>query len=231
LAPPFSLRERAGNPMSLKTGKKSRSLTVTAVIPAYNEEKTIGKVVKTTYENVDEVIVVDDGSQDDTSKNAAEAGAKIIKHEKNQGILQAIQSGFKEAKGNIIITLDADGQHDPNDIPRLIQPIIDDEADLVIGTRKSFPHFSEKILTKITNLKVKVEDVCSGYRAIRSDIAEKMNLHGVCLCGTFVLEGHRNGARVIGIPITIQSRKDRKRRVKTKHFKQSLIVLNDLLKM
>lgn len=99
-------------------------LTVSAVIPAYFEESTIGEVVKMTLPFVDEVLVVDDGSTDETTKNAVESGARVVRLEKNTGYLQALQRGLREARGDIIVTLDADGQHVPSEIHKLIEPII-----------------------------------------------------------------------------------------------------------
>ena len=94
----------------------------------------------------------------------------------------AIRRGLREASGNILVTLDADGQHDPTEIPKLIQPILDDaETDLVMGKRPSFPYYSEKILTLLTSLRVPCKDVSTGFRAIKRDIVEQMVLQGsVC---------------------------------------------------
>ena len=110
-------------------------LKVSAVIPAYFEEKTISYIVEGCLIYVDEVLVVNDGSTDDTSINAKASGAKVIELKKNKGVVKATQTGIKEASGDIIVTLDADGQHDPNEIPKLIEPILEGEADLVMGKR------------------------------------------------------------------------------------------------
>ena len=204
-------------------------LSVSAVIPAYLEEKTIASVVEQCLPFVDEVIVVNDGSTDDTSINARNAGARVVEQKHNMGVMKAIQRGIKEATGNIIVTLDADGQHNPTEIPKLTQPIIDGEADLVIGERPSFPHLSEKILTLLTNLRVPCRDASSGFRSIRREIAEKMELHGACLCGTFMLEAARHGARVVYVPISIREREG-PRRIQTKHIRQFFIVLWDVIR-
>jgi glycosyltransferase involved in cell wall biosynthesis len=209
---------------------QSKSITISAIIPAYSEEKTIGNIVKHTFSHVDEVIVVDDGSIDDTYFVALNAGAKVIRHPVNQGLLSAIKTGFSNAMGDIIVTLDADGQHDPSEIPLIIKPILDDIADMVIGVRPSFPYYSEKILTFLTNQIVDIDDACSGFRAVRREIVDKMELHGVCLCGTFILEGYHRKARIKGVPITIRERKNGERRIKSEHFKQFFIVLWDLLR-
>lgn len=203
--------------------------SVSVIIPAFSEEKTIASVVKGCIPFADEVLVVNDGSTDDTMINARGARARVIELEHNMGVMKAIQCGLKEASGDIIVTLDADGQHDPTEIPRLLQPILEGKADLVMGERPSFPHLSEKILTLLTSLRVPCKDVSTGFRAIKRDIAEQMVLHGVCLCGTFVLEAGRYGARVTCVPISIRERDD-PRRIQMRHIHQFFIVLRDVVR-
>ena len=202
--------------------------TVSAVIPAYNEEKTIEAVVKGALSYVDEALVVDDGSTDDTARRAEDAGARVLKQQ-NAGVLKATERGLGEAAGDIIVTLDADGQHDPSEIPSLIEPILRGEADLVMGIRPELPYLSERILTSLTSMRVPIGDASTGFRAVRREIAREMSLHGACLCGTFVLEAHRRGARVAGVPISIKEREG-ERRIQTRHFRQFFAVLLDVLK-
>jgi glycosyltransferase involved in cell wall biosynthesis len=206
-------------------------LKISAVIPAYNEEETIAEIVEGTLKHVDEVIVVDDGSTDDTASNAERAGAKVLRQPRNKGVLEATRIGLETASGDIVVTIDADGQHDPDEIPRLVRPILEDSADLAIGSRPSLPHLSEKILTAITNLKVPCTDASTGFRAIRKNIADRMNIHGSCLCGTFILEAARRGAKVESVPISVRPRLDMNRRIKTRHLRQTLWVLNDLIRL
>ncbi len=201
---------------------------VSAVIPAYNEEKTIEAVVKGALSYVDEVLVVDDGSSDDTARRAMDAGARVLKQQ-NAGVLKATERGLEEATGDIIVTLDADGQHDPSEMPSLIEPILRGEADLVMGVRPELPYLSERILTSLTSMRVPIGDASTGFRAVRREIAREMSLHGACLCGTFVLEAHRRGARVAGVPISIKEREG-ERRIQTSHFRQFFAVLWDVLK-
>ena len=203
---------------------------VSAVIPAFYEEKTIKEIVQKCLSHVGEVLVVDDGSGDDTAVKAEAAGAKVIRLPRNMGVLKAVEAGLREAGGDIIVILDADGQHSPEDIPRLVQPIIVGEADLVMGVRPSSPHFSEKVITWVTSLRVPVGDASTGFRAIRKETADKMRLHGSCLCGTFVLEAAKNGARVKGVSITVAERKHSTRRIQTRHIKQLLYVVWDVLR-
>ena len=202
--------------------------TVSAVIPAYNEEKTIEAVVEGAQPHVDEVIVVDDGSTDDTAHIAEAAGARVLK-QANAGVLKATERGMREATGDIIVTLDADGQHDPSEIPRLVEPILRGDADLVMGVRPELPYLSERILTWLTSMRTPIGDASTGFRAVTRRIAGEMSLHGACLCGTFVLEAHRHGARVGGVPVSIREREG-ERRIQTRHFRQFLVVLWDVLR-
>jgi len=145
------------------------------------------------------------------------------------GVLKTIRRGMREAKGDIIVTLDADGQHDPTEIPILIQPILDGKADLVMGARPSFPYWSEWFLTWLTSLRVPVKDAATGFRAIKQEIAAEMNVYGECTCGTFVIEAARLGARVASVPISIREREG-PRRIQTRHFRQFFIVLRDVMR-
>jgi len=204
-------------------------MKVTAVIPAYNEEKTVGEVVERALKHVDEVVVVDDGSTDRTAEVAEKAGAKVVRHRENKGAYEAMRTGFKHAAGEIVVTLGADGQNLPEEIPLLVEPILRGEADLVVGRRKEIPYFSEKVILKLTNLAVKCSDASSGFMAIRKSILDRMKLRGSCHCGTFLIEAKRLGARVKEVPITILPRRYGKRRIKTRHVKQTFYVLLELL--
>ena len=150
---------------------------VTAIIPAYNEQISVGSVALEASKYVDRVIVVDDGSTDRTAEIVELAGAELIKHQKNMGKGEALKTGFEAAKNSdIIVTLDADGQHKTSDIPKLVKPIMDGQADLVNGSRyingdiKDTPIYrriGQNILDIATNLnaKVNVTDSQSGFRA------------------------------------------------------------------
>lgn len=117
---------------SIKTVNSSK-MSVSVIIPAFNEDKTVGHVVKTVKKlgYIDEIIVVDDGSYDNTAQNAGEAGATVIQHTKNRGKGSAIKTGFKNSKGDIVVFLDADIENLTTDqVDKIIQPIITGEADI-----------------------------------------------------------------------------------------------------
>ena len=154
-------------------------MSIVAIIPAYNEEIAIGSIILKTKQYVSKVIVVNDGSKDDTGKIASLAGADIITLPENQGKTHAVFRGIKEAKQlnpDIIVLLDADGQHDPDDIPAVISPVLSGEADLAVGSRfitiKSnvprYRRFGQKSLDLITNTNShsKFTDTQNGFRAL-----------------------------------------------------------------
>jgi hypothetical protein len=152
---------------------------VVACLPAFNEEGTISKVLVRAQRYVDEVVVVDDGSEDDTALIAERLGARVIRHGRNLGYGGAVRSCFKAARqleANVMVTLDADGQHNPDDIPRLVEPIKQGKADVVIGSRMisaqpngapTYRSVGIKLITKLSGLGsfAKLTDAQSGMRA------------------------------------------------------------------
>ncbi len=134
---------------------------ILAILPAYNEEVSIGSIVLHARQHADRVIVIDDGSSDRTTEMAKLAGAEVIRHPFNKGKGAALKTGFKEASKNgtrVIVTMDTDGQHDPEEIPKLIAPILSGEADMVNGSRYMNGNGNKKISQHIT-------DPQSRYRA------------------------------------------------------------------
>jgi glycosyltransferase involved in cell wall biosynthesis len=146
-------------------------------IPAFNEEKPIVDVIKKSLKYVDQVIVCDDGSLDLTAEQAKIAGAIVIKHEKNMGKGHAMKSLFKYAKdtgADVMVTIDGDGQFLAEQIPSLLQPILDNSYDVVIGNRfsddKEMPSYRKignKMLDRITKLAADLpfSDTQSGFRS------------------------------------------------------------------
>jgi glycosyltransferase involved in cell wall biosynthesis len=116
---------------------KPRPLVV-AAIPAFNEERTIAKLVLEAQKHVDVVLVCDDGSTDSTAEIAERIGADVIRHDRNLGYGAALKTLFmmaRELNADVLVTLDGDGQHDPREIPSLVEPVLENKADIVLGSR------------------------------------------------------------------------------------------------
>lgn len=202
-------------------------MDISVVIPAYNEASRIGETVCQAKGYAGEVVVVDDGSQDDTATVAEQAGARVIR-QKNAGYIVAIKRGFREARGEIVVTMDGDGEHRAEDIPRLMAPILADEADLVLGVRSHVARPSERFLNWLTNFRVPVSDSGTGFRALRRELALKLELEGRCICGISVLEPAALGARIAEVPIELEEI-DKPRRIAWYHVTQAGYVLRWLL--
>ncbi len=203
--------------------------SISVVIPARNERERIAQVIEGTRRYADEIIVIDDASTDETEQLARELGTTVVKNQQRKGYIESIKAGFKIAKGDIVVTMDADGEHNPEDIPRLIKPISDGEAEVVLGRRQQKARMSERFIDWLVSFKVKVSDSCTGFRAIKRNLTLELNLRGQCTCGILVLEADYNGARVVEIPIeTIPTNKHRQ--IAWHHFKQVFYILNWLLK-
>jgi glycosyltransferase involved in cell wall biosynthesis len=154
-------------------------MNVTIGIPAFNEEKNIAGIISKLKKYADTIIVCDDGSTDLTGKISEELGTIVITHEKNKGYGASINSLFlkaKELETNVFVTFDADGQHRVEDIPIVTEPIINNKAEIVIGSRfletksEEMPNYRKvgiKLITKVTNLSIKekLTDSQSGFRA------------------------------------------------------------------
>lgn len=198
--------------------------TITAVIPAYNEAARIAAVIRETLPHVTDVLVVDDSSTDETRAIAEDAGAQVVSNQFEKGYIGGLKTGFREASGDIVVTLDADGEHDSSEIPQLVAPILNDDADLVLGRRAEIARPSERAINWLTNLRVRVQDSGTGYRALRTDLARQLELHGRCTCGTFVLEAVHRGGRLGEVPITLRATQ-KPRKWAWEHVAQSFFVL------
>ncbi len=207
------------------SGQPGGPVRVTAVIPAFNEEARVGITVEAAAQYVDEVLVIDDGSRDDTAAAAARAGARVLQQWRNQGYIAAIKRGFAEASGEIVVVIDADGEFAANNIPSLVLPILQGRADMVQGRRNVVPRPSERVLTALAGLRGPVGDSGTGIRALRTELARRLNLRGECICGVFALEVLSLGGRIAETPVTLQ-RTDKPRRIAWFHLRQLKYVLS-----
>ena len=188
-------------------------------IPAFNEEKNIASIITKLSGIADTVLVCNDGSTDLTSTIAEKIGAVVINHEKNLGYGAAIRSLFLKAKeldGDILVTFDADGQHRIEDIKNVIKPIVNEEADLVIGSRfldeseKEVPQYRKvgiKVITKITNASIKKQltDSQSGFRAYSRKIISELNPSemGMGVSTEILIKASSKDFRIAEVPIKI----------------------------
>ena len=185
-------------------------------MPAYNEERSIAGIILQAKEYADSVIVVDDGSSDNTAKVSRLAGAEVIEHEQNKGYGGTIQTILTEAgkqDADILVIIDADAQHDPNEIPLLIEGVLRG-ADLVIGSRqdqrKAIPGyrwFGQKVLARFTNFAARqnLSDTESGFRAYSKKALASMKLRetGMAISAEMVSEASRKGLNIVEVPISI----------------------------
>ncbi len=191
---------------------------ITAILPAYNEEISIGSVVLRTKQYADRVIVVDDGSLDRTAEVAEMAGAEVIRHPQNRGKGAALKTGFRSLNSpSAVVTMDTDGQHDPADIPKLVEPILKGEADMVNGSRylngnkKDTPLYrrvGQKVLDTATNLDsgLNVTDSQSGFRAFNPDIRDifRFGANGLAIESEMLADAASAGLRVKEVEIGVR---------------------------
>ncbi|MFC2034986.1 glycosyltransferase family 2 protein [Chloroflexota bacterium] len=188
---------------------------IIVAMPAHNEEKYIGSLVLNVRQYADEVLVVDDGSTDNTAKIAQLAGATVIKHQKKKGKGSAIQRILAEAKKklpDILVFLDADSQHNPNEIPYLIGPIRDG-YDLVIGSRHEqsartprYRRIGQKILLYATRLlsKDSLTDSESGFRALSQKAMSELTLkeNGFAIETEMIACATDKNLKIIQVPVS-----------------------------
>ena len=191
---------------------------ITVGIPAFNEEKNIAAIIIGLKKIADEIIVCNDGSTDSTGEIAKELGAIVINHEKNLGYGAGIKSIFlkaKEMKSEMLVTVDADGQHDVRDITKIVTPIQEDKAEIVIGSRflekveniPEYRKFGIKLITKVTNLSLSqsLTDSQSGFRAYSKKVLEKLVLSdkGMGISTEILIKANNFNFRIGEVPIKV----------------------------
>lgn len=191
---------------------------IAVLLPAYNEEVAIASMILLSKKYAQEVIVIDDGSTDRTAEVAEIAGATVLRHKTNQGKGVALKTGFTYAKDyDIIVTIDADGQHNPSEIPLLIKPIEDNVADLVNGSRylngqetstPTYRRVGQTVLDTATNVAsgVKLTDSQSGFRAFSSVCFKYFNFdpEGFGIESDMLIEASNNNLRIVEVEITVR---------------------------
>ena len=193
-------------------------MKITIGIPAYNEEKNIAKIIIKLKKITDSIIVCDDGSSDMTSEIAKNLGVIVISHKKNMGYGAAIRTIFEksaEIGSDILVTFDADGQHRVEDVSRVLRPLENSEADIVIGSRflgkqSNVPNYRKlgiKVITQVTNssIKTKLTDSQSGFRAYSKQVLSKISLSeiGMGISTEILIKASSGGLRITEVPITI----------------------------
>ena len=194
-------------------------MKITVGIPAFNEEKNIIHIIEKLQKKAHIIIVCDDGSTDKTGEIAKKMGAIVISHERNLGYGAAIRSLFlkaRELKSEILVTLDSDGQHRIEDLLPVTKPIIEKQADMVIGSRflegnqKNIPKYRKvgiKIITKLANssLDESVTDSQSGFRAYSQNILSTITPleMGMGVSNEILMKSSKNGFKIAEVPIIV----------------------------
>jgi glycosyltransferase involved in cell wall biosynthesis len=202
-----------------------KEMLLSIIIPVYNEELTVGNIidrVKTVMQQTGlkhEIIVVDDCSYDKSLEVAKKHSAKIYTLKQHSGKGYALRAGFSKAKGDIIVTIDSDGSHRPEELPRVLAPILQDKADLVIGSRylnqknvaaRKLNAFGVKLFNYFIQLLtgVAVTDSQSGYRAMKREVLKNQNLKS----GEYEIESEmlvktaKKNFRITEVPISFEQR-------------------------
>jgi hypothetical protein len=186
-------------------------------IPAFNEEAMIARVVLVAQKYANVVVVCDDGSSDVTGAIAKRLGADVVRHKRNLGYGSSIKSLFKRARelnADVLVTLDADGQHDPKEIPNVVKPIVKGTADLVIGSRFIDKHgtnemplyrrFGAQLITKLVNglSKNGISDAQSGFRAYNRQALERLSVFGAGMGASaeILLEASQHNLKMCEVP-------------------------------
>lgn len=194
----------------------SSASRVIAVIPAFNEAKTIAAVVAGLRAHVADVIVVDDHSADGTGEEARRAGAIVLRNAANLGYDGSLNAGFAEAArrgAGIVLSFDGDGEHDPADVPRLVAPIAQDRADIAAGQRPRLAGPAEKIFACYTRLRYGIADPLCGLKAYRRSVYDAVGqFDTVQSIGTeLMIKGLHRNFRLALVPIALHRRADSSR--------------------
>lgn len=198
-------------------GKK---LNVIVAIPCYNEEVAIGSVIIRSLKYANKVLVIDDGSEDKTGEIAKLAGAEVITHKTNMGKGAGIKDAFnyiKDTGADVLVVIDGDGQHNPDEIPALVDPILNGEADIVNGSRflenngnnvPGYRRIGQEILTAATNTgtRLNITDTQNGFRAFSKKTFGIFSFrqNGMAIESEMLIDAAQAGARIKEVPINVR---------------------------
>lgn len=226
VSPPFNdglevdSPSQKNQPLSADATKEGMD-SVLVGIPAYNEEVAIGSVTLVAKQISNEVVIVDDGSDDQTASIASLAGATVIEHQSNRGKGHAIKTILKYSRYvdfDALVLIDGDGQHRPSEIPRLVSPIFSDDADVVIGTRYYDPsnndetplyrRFGQFLLDTATNWVsgIDLTDTQSGFRALSPEAVAELSFEtdGIGVESEMIVEAAKTGLSIEEVPISVR---------------------------
>ncbi|MEZ8788970.1 glycosyltransferase family 2 protein [Vibrio splendidus] len=187
------------------------------IIPAYNEQDTIGNVVEEIFDILGadvNIIVANDCSKDSTSKLASEAGATVLDLESNHGYAKAIERGLDYAAEHLnvayLLTMDADGQHDPRSIPAMYEKAKDDDCDIVVGQRPTCARLSERLYALYFRFRFKINDPLSGLKLYKTSLYKQhSHFESYDSIGTEILASALVRGKVVAqVPIVIRDRQD-----------------------
>jgi glycosyltransferase involved in cell wall biosynthesis len=220
--PDYIIENKSGVKTSnaLSIGTHANKPFIIVAIPAYNEEVAIGSVVLRSLKYTNKVIVINDGSRDRTAEIAKLAGAEVIEHETNCGKGVAIKNAFdyaKKAEADILVLIDGDGQHNPDEILSLLAPILNGEAEIVNGSRfindkkNNVPRYrrlGQEVLTKATNTgtKLNITDTQNGFRAFSRKTFNCFTFHenGMAIESEMLMDAARAHFRIKEVPINVR---------------------------
>ncbi|MGB0653746.1 MAG: glycosyltransferase family 2 protein [Thermoplasmatota archaeon] len=192
------------------------------LIPAYNEEAHVGKVVEAVVAQGYDCLVIDDGSQDQTAKAAAAAGARVVQNRRNIGLGRTIRRGYQEALAagaEVVVQLDADGQYDAKEIPAVIAPIVEGQADMVLGSRLDDLRYKMPAIKKFGNRAftwvlrrltgADVRDGQTGFRALHREVLEHcLPINEFSYTQEMIIRVAKEKFRIVSVPIQFYSRYD-----------------------
>lgn len=200
-------------------------MLLSIIIPVYNEELTIGNIIDRTKKVMqqtglmNEIIVVDDKSFDNSLERAKHHGANVYSLKRHLGKGYALRAGFAKAKGDVIVTIDSDGSHEPEELPEVLAPVIEGKADLVIGSRYMNNKFVATRKLNASGVKlfnvfvqlltgVDITDSQSGYRAMTREVlkSQKPKSGGYEIESEMLMRTAKNGFRVTEVPVSFEQR-------------------------